>query len=89
MADEGYLLLKAAADMQKRVYTANEMRDEAAWLDTQEHKRSMKQAAMLRQAAEAMDRHTLPGVPIYPMPICGCTGPCGNVACPHMMKVTA
>lgn len=26
--------------------------------------------------------------PIYPMPVCGCRGPCGNAACPHMPKIT-
>ena len=25
---------------------------------------------------------------LYPMPGCGCTGPCCNVACPHAPKVT-
>jgi hypothetical protein len=24
----------------------------------------------------------------WPMPICGCTGPCANVACPHRLTVT-
>lgn len=26
--------------------------------------------------------------PAYPMPICGCTGPCANAACPHAPKTT-
>lgn len=26
--------------------------------------------------------------PMYPMPVCGCTGPCGNAACPHRPKIT-
>lgn len=25
---------------------------------------------------------------LHPMPICGCTGPCGNAACPHRPVVT-
>lgn len=26
--------------------------------------------------------------PTWPMPVCGCTGPCANAACPHRLRVT-
>ena len=31
--------------------------------------------------------YSLPSIS-HPMPICGCTGPCCNSACPHAPKVT-